>query len=486
MLLTMVDQCKAQQRLPSVQLFKLNASAVWTKMPPPKSTEPLVGAILPNFTVSVNQRDGSLFVRTTQFSTTAQQYAIVSTPLLDSVPKIDQTLSSLPAGSKCSERQLTITFSYLIPNNFSNDCADDIDGMEVWFLVSTDSGSANYTEGTGTMLAGGADIRFNTSFNEPYMYFRPTARAFIFMPLALDFCSVEQPNVCHIEEHPTQRRFTYGNYTTITVISINTTSSKMVVASLDAWYSNTRMFLLDSTKLQHYPIDARRWLGRQPLTSAPPNPMIYVVSKCVDIIVTQFTITSTDICTFATTSPLNTTLRTPSTTKTTLSAMTKMVPTITKTSTTTTATTIATTTIADSTTAVESISSTVSTGSNATESSLTSLPKTTLTTSLTSLPLVVTSTTDTVSNTVEKVVPEGMENDGGGDQLSTTLFVVFGVLLGCLFCMLLFCVFKKTIRRNPRVRRLYNATPGRRVLCCFLGAGMADEAGRGEPLMKDS
>jgi hypothetical protein len=67
---------------------------------------------------------------------------------------------------------------------------------------------------------------------------------------------------------------------------------------------------------------------------------------------------------------------------------------------------------------------------------------------------------------------------------NTIIFIALGLALGCVFCMLLFCVFRKTIRRTTLVRRVYLATPARRFLCCCLGSKIEDEIGRGERLLK--
>ena len=449
------------QQCCATELFRLSPTTVWTKTPPALPKKPLEGALRDNFTIAVNPRDGSLYIQAAaQMANVSYQYAIASTPILATIPKLNSTL---PNGAACSERRLTVTLSYVIPNNFSNYCADNFDGMELVFLLAADYGTTIDPAGTGTLFTGGADvIKFPPSNPSPYYFFQPTARAFLFSPP--QYCTSEQPGTCHIEVYPVRKRFSYGNYSTTSVLSVNASTGGMTVISMLANFNGTQYFSLNATKLYHYPLTGKKWLG-QPSTSggAVTAPLLYFVTKCIDTIVSEFTIVSDDVCSATTSSSIATTASASTSAKTTRqsSPTTSIATAVTTTSPAVTATAITATVTSDS-------------ASNFTN---------TLLPTITNSSTVYTDGSNSSESSSAGLVTDAPNYTNG--DLNTPLFVVIGLLIGCMFCTALCCVFRKTIRRTSIVRRIYIMTPARRALCCCLGSSMEDEAARGEPLMKD-
>lgn len=470
--LVQCTQAQSQQTNLVGYFFSLNGIRNWKKVVPttPTNGPPYYNIFLTNYSSTV-LGDGSVYMKTSQYTTvfgTNYQFAMLST-VLPNLPKIEQS------GANCTERQLAITFSYTIPNNFtSNSCAQDVSGMETFYLLGSDESASMAPYGDGVNMAGGASSTFNVNNSEGggQVLYSPTIRNFFVFPP--NFCFSTGNPGCIFIQNMTATRTTFGNYTITSIVSINATSQAAQIIAINGTFNNQQIFTITQQNVQWLPTNAKTWLGHG--ANGTSTPLVFIGVKCIDAIITKFNIIATDYCaaTTATTSPKTSTNSTTTTNPTTTlqpgsstDATSQMI--------TTDVQSISTTIMSIVTSLTDLVTFTHATGTGISFG-------TTLNSSITQPPTILSTLAPQSGNsTVSMAFAMSTKSSM---SINTILFIVLGIALACLFCTLLFCAFRKTLRRTTLVRRIYLATPGRRILCCCFGSKLEEEIGRGERLLK--
>ena len=500
-----VRECLAQTtvgggggtRRPAVRLFEQTAQQVWSKIahPPGQGPAAIEGLFQPLFD-GVSPSGGGKMLLRINHSIAAPEYAAIYTTV-PAVPLLDTT-----APARCTARELTVTFEYTIPDNFVDECANVSLGYEAFLLLSESGARPLEPRGLGAATTGGAHPKYKTTPEPLYTSFSPTTRAMIFaIP---EVCTIEVAT-CHIVQRKDLTWSGPGDYATTFVMTVDSATEKFRITSLRASFNGAQRFDLAPAEIIHPPLLARWWLGRAHAAGSESlRPLLYLVAKCVDVVVNRLTIDAVDICApgttvKATTAPLSTTSTT--TTTTTQRAVTTPPRTLPATVVTqsalpsavvtTVATTSTTTTTADLATAQTAPTADVSTASSAATTTTTAAGTEGMPTASTSSTTTVSSQAATTGNDTDVdtgVAPVSVAPsfERSSETSNAPMFIGLACALFCVFCVLLMCTFRKRLRRNELVQRAYLATPGRRWLWFFCGSKMEDEVSRGEELLNDS
>ncbi len=453
------------------RIFTLTPSLNWTVVNPPTDTRILPGVFTNRFTSSVDPSNGTITLLSDHNNATGS-FGMIGTQLSARLPLVELS------GTNCVMRQLTVNFEYTIPGTFADECAVSTAGMEAFFLLGSSFSSNNSPEGVGGVFTGGADPALRTmNPPEPWQYFSPGARAYFMSPPL--YCDSDIPDECKNQLKPNVPQFSYGQYKSVTTITVNVMTGFMKTSAMDAYFNGSYFTSLNSSTAISFVVAGDFWLGHNTTNGLPVGrPFVYVLQTCLNVYITRFDIDYTDYCTSygtaqqpSTAVPTTTTITATGTTPigtTALQTTQSVSPSPTNTSPSTDGT------LAGSSSVSQTSSETFGTTAEQDNATTTAVLNTEVPTST-----LITTDTEGNTDTGQFIVSSSIAKSGK----NIAIFTVVGFAVCCIFTLFICCMFRRQIRRNSRFQRIYLATPGRRYLCFFCGKDMESEATRGEKLL---